>query len=234
MKNVVISKETVNRLIKDVKDIIKSPLDENGIYYQHDEEDMLKAVALIVGQKGTPYFAGYYFFEIHYPSDYPYSPPKVTFCTNGDKIRFNPNLYTNGKVCISILNTWAGEQWSACQSIRSVLLTLSMLLCKDPLLNEPGITQYHIDFQRYTTLIEYKNIEIAVLHMINKRKGYYDKKFDCFYQILLDEFEKNKDEIKSFLLEKVETTPKPFPLQLMIYRHNLEVIDYVKLLKQFC
>ena len=104
-----ISKETIKRLIRDVKDIIKNPLTDNGIYYKHDDTDMLKGYAMIVGPEDTPYFGGFYFFKFKYPDNYPHSPPKVFFCTNGDGIRFNPNLYTNGKVCVSLLNTWSGD-----------------------------------------------------------------------------------------------------------------------------
>ena len=43
--SVFISRETTKRLIKDVKDIIKNPLNENGIYYIHDETDMMKGYA---------------------------------------------------------------------------------------------------------------------------------------------------------------------------------------------
>ena len=105
----VISKETITRLIRDVKSIMKNPLNDNGIYYSHHESNILKGYAMIVGPQDTPYFGGYYLFEFDYPEDYPYSPPKLTYCTNGDNIRFNPNLYKCGKVCISLLNTWREE-----------------------------------------------------------------------------------------------------------------------------
>ena len=106
--SVFISKNTMSRLIKDVRQILKNPLTENGIYYIHDDTDMMKGYALIIGPEDTPYFGGNYFFELDYPSDYPHSPPKVTYWTNGNNIRFNPNLYTSGNVCVSILNTWTG------------------------------------------------------------------------------------------------------------------------------
>lgn len=61
--SIVISKETIHRLLKDVKQIIKNPLTENGIYYIHHDEDMLKGYALIVGPDDTPYFAGNYFLN---------------------------------------------------------------------------------------------------------------------------------------------------------------------------
>jgi ubiquitin-protein ligase len=57
-----VSKETIHRLLKDVKQIIKSPLTDQGIYYIHDDADMMKGYAMIVGPRDTPYFGGYYFF----------------------------------------------------------------------------------------------------------------------------------------------------------------------------
>jgi ubiquitin-protein ligase len=59
----VIKKETIQRLLKDVKQIMKHPLTDNGIYYSHDESDMMKGYALIVGPEDTPYFGGFYFFK---------------------------------------------------------------------------------------------------------------------------------------------------------------------------
>ena len=120
MSGQILSKETVQRLLKDVRNIIKNPLTDQGIYYIHDDEDILKGYALIIGPEETPYFGGFYFFEFSYPFDYPFSPPDVKYCTNDGSTRFNPNLYTNGKVCVSILNTWMGEKWSSCQTINSV------------------------------------------------------------------------------------------------------------------
>ena len=95
----------VKRLVKDVKDIIKKPLLDNGIIYSHSEENMLKGYAIIFGPKDTIYENGVYFFEFDFPKTYPYAPPKLTYLTNNGKTRFNPNLYRNGKVCVSILNT---------------------------------------------------------------------------------------------------------------------------------
>ena len=95
-----IAKSSVHRLLRDVKQIMVNPLSSNGIFYNHDEEDMLKGYAMIIGPEDTPYHNGFYFFELNFPNNYPYSPPVVYFCTNGDGVRFNPNLYKTGKVCI--------------------------------------------------------------------------------------------------------------------------------------
>lgn len=58
-------------------------------------------------------------------------------------IRFNPNLYAEGKVCLSILNTWNGkpeEKWNAkTSSLLQVLVSIqSLILVPDPYFNEPG------------------------------------------------------------------------------------------------
>jgi len=200
--SVFLSRDMVQRLMSDVKQIIKNPLTDNGIYYIHDEEDILKGYALIVGPSETPYFGGYYFFELNYPKDYPHSPPKVTYLTNGNGIRFNPNLYVCGKVCVSLLNTWSGEQWTSCQTISTVLLTLCTLLCKDPLLNEPGVTTEHHDLQKYNKIIEFSNINIAICDIIAKKQGIYLPVFDNFYPFIKEHFLKNYKKLDEFVLNK--------------------------------
>lgn len=222
----VISKETIKRLLNDVKAIFKSPLTENGIYYTHDDADIMKGYAMIVGPEDTPYFGGFYFFKISYPPDYPHNPPRVTYYTNGDNIRFNPNLYKCGKVCVSLLNTWRGEQWTSCQTISTMLLTLCTLLCKDPLLNEPGVSRDHADFNNYTKIIEYKNIELAMLAMLNRKKSVYPEEFEIFYPFLKENFEKNKDKVVAFL-EKRSTIKEVISTNM--YSMTVE-IDYNKLL----
>jgi len=231
-KNVIISKESITRLLRDVKNIIKNPLIDNGIYYVHDDEDLLKGYAMIVGPSETPYFGGFYFFEFHFPYDYPHSPPTVKYMTNGDNIRFNPNLYTNGKVCISLLNTWRGEQWTSCQNISSVLLNLCTLLCKDPLLNEPGVTKTHSDFNKYTSIVEYKNIEIAILRMITKNPSSFNEKFNIFYSYLKENFIKNHSTVLKYLLEKSNNEKAPIIVNTSMYAMNVE-INYKKLYKKY-
>ena len=198
-----ISKETMNRLVKDVRHIIKNPLTDQGIYYIHDDSDMLKGYAMIVGPSETPYFGGFYFFEFTYPTDYPHTPPKVKYCTNGNNIRFNPNLYTCGKVCVSLLNTWRGDQWTSCQSISTVLLTLCTLLCKNPLLNEPGVNENHNDLKSYNEISEYSNLNVAVCDIVRKKKGVFLPFFENFYPYVKENFDKNYDKLLEFAQKKM-------------------------------
>jgi ubiquitin-protein ligase len=228
----VITKDTITRLLRDVRTIIKNPLTSNGIYYTHDDEDMLKGYAMIVGPSETPYYGGFYFFEFMYPTDYPHSPPNVKYWTNGDNIRFNPNLYTSGKVCISLLNTWRGEQWTSCQSISTVLLNLCTLLCKDPLLNEPGVNENHNDLKNYSEIIEYKNIEIAILRMILQDPKSFPSQFNIFYPFMKEIFIKNNEEIVGYLEEKKNKHKNVLKLTTSMYGLSV-TLDYTSLHKKY-
>jgi ubiquitin-conjugating enzyme E2 Z len=221
-----IQKETMQRLLKDVKQIIKNPLTDQGIYYTHDDTDMMKGYAMIVGPSDTPYFGGFYFFEFTYPADYPHSPPKVKYCTNGNNIRFNPNLYCCGKVCISLLNTWRGDQWTSCQTISTVLLTLCTLLCSDPLLNEPGVDKKHRDMANYTDIIEFSNLSIAVCDIVAKKKGVYQPFFENFYPFVKENFNNNYDKLMEFAGKQLsEKFNEPKTLTTGFYSMHVTV-DY--------
>ena len=231
---VFISKETINRLLKDVKDIIKTPLNSEGIYYHHDDSDMLKGYAMIVGPSDTPYFGGFYFFELDYPANYPHSPPKVTYHTNALNIRFNPNLYKCGKVCISLLNTWQGEQWSSCQTIRSILLILCTLLCNDPLMNEPGVIKptYTPQINAYNQIIEYANMEIAICYIVQKHPIIFKSFFDFFYEYVKEHFNKNYDALLSFAEKKLlENKNIPITIKCNFY-NSVKKIDYNELIQE--
>jgi ubiquitin-protein ligase len=201
---------------------MKHPLTDNGIYYSHDESDMMKGYALIIGPEDTPYFGGFYFFKFDFPYDYPFSPPKVTYMTNDGQTRFNPNLYKCGKVCVSILNTWAGDKWSACQTINSILLTLCSLLNDAPLENEPGHNKNNKDFIPYQKSIEFSNINFAICDIINRSKQKIPSPFEIFYPFMKETFLKNYDRILKF----IDSKEGEISLQkVVIYAMNIQ-IDY--------
>ena len=181
------------RLLKDVININKHPLNDQGIYYLHDSDNIKKGYALIIGPQNTIYSHGMYFFEFDYPDNYPFSPPKLTYLTNGDGVRFNPNLYRNGKVCVSILNTWSGPQWSSCQTISSVLLTLITLFHNKPLLNEPGLTEACSSFKPYNKIIRYSSIKVAFFDVLNEK--ICKKMFNKFKKYIVDYVKKNQNNI---------------------------------------
>lgn len=232
-----VSPETVKRLARDVKQLLKSPLTSNGIHYKHDEDNILKGYAMIIGPSETVYENGFYFFEFKYPADYPSTPPTVTFRTNQDGIRFNPNLYTGGKVCISLLNTWRGEQWTSCQTISSILLTLCTLFTNEPLLNEPGVERKHRDFKTYNRIIEYTNLDIAVFNIIEKNPKVYMPWFDMFYSDALSIFRSNLSTIQNNIETIVKRNKSYIEnheniATVSIYRMAMP-IDYNKIITRF-
>lgn len=63
---------------------------------------------MIRGPEKTPYAGGLFMFDFKIPFNYPVGPPLChyySFCSD----RLNPNLYEDGKVCLSLLGTWHGE-----------------------------------------------------------------------------------------------------------------------------
>ena len=152
------------RIYKDYKNYYNTNLAEQGIYCIMDETDIHLMRAMIVGPKDTPYEGGCYYFLFRFPTNYPFSPPKVTIETRDKRVRLNPNFYTCGKVCLSILNTWAGERWTSACTLTSVLLTLQSRFNEYPIINEPGYeksakSQKSIDYNR---ILEWYNIEVGV------------------------------------------------------------------------
>ena len=164
---------SLKRIVRDVSNAAASAagsLAESGIYYFPDESNIKRGLALLIGPRGTPYFGGYYYFSVTFPDEYPFVPLQVRTLTQDGTTRFNPNLYKDGKVCLSILNTWHdGPQWSGVQTLESVLRSiLSDVFVANPIENEPafrncGPTE---DALVYSRCVTYGNIRTAVLGML--------------------------------------------------------------------
>lgn len=73
--------------------------------------------ALIKGPTRTPYEDGLFLFDIQLPNIYPAVPPLFRYLSQCSG-RLNPNLYDNGKVCVSLLGTWIGKVSVASQVYR--------------------------------------------------------------------------------------------------------------------
>ena len=159
----------LKRIFNDIKDLNKDPLEKEGIYHFYDESNVMNAKVMMIGPEDTPYENGFYFFNFTFPNDYPFNPPAVKYETRYGNIRFNPNLYTCGKVCLSLINTWEGPKWTSCQSIRSVLISLRGLVLgtKHPLQNEPGYESVTDSRSiAFNEVINHENYHVAVCKMI--------------------------------------------------------------------
>ncbi|KAH0542786.1 hypothetical protein FGG08_002834 [Glutinoglossum americanum] len=142
-KSVDIPAGNARRIRKEHK-ILENSL-PNGIFVRTWESRIDLLRVLIIGPRNTPYELAPFVLDFQFGSTFPASPPLTHFhsWTNGIG-RINPNLYEDGKVCLSLLGTWPGqsknEAWSSTQSsMLQVLVSLmGLVLVKEPFYNEAG------------------------------------------------------------------------------------------------
>lgn len=143
-KKNVATMQQISKLYKEYlilkKSITISP--SASMFFLVDKSSINKSRFIISGPMDTPYAYGLLIFDMDIPSTYPNKPPIVQFSNNGRK-RFNPNLYECGKVCLSLLGTWAaekGESWNSSSStFLQILVSIqSLILVDEPFYNEPG------------------------------------------------------------------------------------------------
>ncbi|XP_021298011.1 putative ubiquitin-conjugating enzyme E2 38 isoform X1 [Herrania umbratica] len=132
-------KEWAKRIQDEWKILEKDLPDTIYVRVYEARMDLLRAV--IIGPSGTPYHDGLFVFDCFFPPKYPSEPPMVYYYSGG--LRLNPNLYNCGKVCLSLLGTWHGQQtemWVPGQStMLQVLVSIQALILNDrPFFNEPG------------------------------------------------------------------------------------------------
>ena len=190
MKNVI--KRITNI---DIKNYYKLELEKSGIYIQFDEKNLMNARALIIGPKDTIYENAYLFFDIVFPKNYPFSPPTLKYISQNN-IRIHPNIYTNGKVCLSILGTWNGPSWSSIMDINTVLITIQSLLDNNPLIHEPGCnSSKYIQKQLiYKRIIKYNTIKSLIIDTVHRNLGEYE-----IFRNIID-----KTYNKQNMIEKIE------------------------------
>jgi len=133
--------------------------------------------ALVIGPPDTPYGFGFFKFDLRFPITYPNAPPKVLIITtDGSKTRFNPNLYAEGKVCLSILGTWSGEsedEWRSSYSITYILQAIqSLIMNSKPYHNEPGYEEAgmrsaSVDVEKYSEKIKHETLRVAVCGVVD-------------------------------------------------------------------
>ncbi|CAE8584009.1 unnamed protein product, partial [Polarella glacialis] len=104
--------------------------------------------------------------------EYPMKPPEVRFVsTDGGTLRLHPQLYADGKVCLSILGTWHGPQWTASSNIRTVLLSIQSLLSEDPLRCEPGLENAPDDqVEQANVFVVHEAVRVGVLGALEAAK----------------------------------------------------------------
>jgi ubiquitin-conjugating enzyme E2 Z len=113
--------------------------EDQGIHYWYNEANVTEGKLLVWGPLDTLYEDMPMVYSVKFPCPgYPFEPPKVLFLTNDGYTRFHPNMYKEGKVCLSILGTWEGPRWVASQRMSSIGFTLQSLMDNNPISHEPG------------------------------------------------------------------------------------------------
>jgi ubiquitin-protein ligase len=144
---------------------------------------MMKAI--LSGAIGTPYAHGLYEYDIFFDDGYPAGPPKMQITTTGGgQIRFNPNLYACGKVCLSLLGTWRGsatENWDPkiSTTLQVLLSVQAIIMSEEVYFNEPGYEgeagtpEGERKNEGYMNVVRYGNVKWAMLgHLKSPPAGF--------------------------------------------------------------
>lgn len=136
----------------------KSPLD--GLYLNQDPNNALKINFTLVGPKETPWEDLVIKGIINIPSNYPFGPPEPKFTTK----TYHPNIYPDGKVCLSILNSVQDETgyfkeselWTPALGLTQVFLCI-LNLFTEPNLESPANLDakilYQNDIKSFTKMV---------------------------------------------------------------------------------
>ena len=120
----------LKRLQQEFKQIMKEPNYFFSIY--PNEKNFYQWDVLLIGPPDTPFEGAIIKAQINFPGDYPNKAPKFQFIT---KI-FHPNIYDDGRVCISILHEGIdefgyesiSERWNPSQSVNTILMSILLML----------------------------------------------------------------------------------------------------------
>lgn len=129
---------SLRRLQREYAEIQKDP-PANCTAGPVSDADFFTWEAMIFGPSDSPFQGGLFRLSIHFPSDYPFKPPILTFKT---KI-YHPNINAAGGICLDILK----GQWSPALTISKVLLSiLSLLTDANP--NDPLVPEIADQYKR--------------------------------------------------------------------------------------
>ena len=231
--SVKLSRKGIMRVGKELCIFQKSlPLSlSSSVFLRTDDSKSHIMQFIITGPEDTPYSNGCFLFDLVIPSNYPNEAPKcLLVTTGGGSVRFNPNLYNCGKVCLSLLGTWsgtAGEKWNKDTSTLLQLLVSiqSLILVPNPYFNEPGYeSEMHSDYGKkqnksYNENIRYQNMKWAILDQLkNPSKG--------FETVIKTHFSLKKDKIleecNKWLIECSDDNKEDYELTLNSIKEEFE------------
>jgi ubiquitin-conjugating enzyme E2 R len=143
------SSALVRLLQNQYKNIQKEPVE--GLFFEPDESNLQLWKIWVEGSKGTPYEGGIYQLQMTFPDTYPMEPPELRFISEF----WHPNVYKDGKVCISILHppgedAMSGElpeeRWLPTQTVTTVMLSVISML-SDPNISSPANVDSSVEWR---------------------------------------------------------------------------------------
>lgn len=185
----------IKRIAKDIDILCKNKADlvSRGMHVHINEQDMSELTVLIIPRPKSsdgvesPYTYGHFVFVIKFQPDHPMSPPTITFHPKQNLCRLHPNYYCNGKVCLSVINTW-GADWTPATSILAILNILEERLNEKAVCFEPSREAYGPEkWRSYNTTVEYCKYVITIMNY--KQYNVYAPFVDIIEQSIRD----NKD-----------------------------------------
>ena len=120
----------LRRINKELADINRDP--PSNCSAGPNGDDLFHWQATIMGPPDSPYAGGVFFLNVHFPTDYPFKPPKVSFTSR----IYHCNVNSNGSICLDILK----DQWSPALTVSKVLLSICSLLT-DPNPDDPLVPE---------------------------------------------------------------------------------------------
>jgi len=160
------------------------PYWESSIYVRGSDENMTAYQFVIAGPRDTPYDNGLFLYHMKLPADYPTNPPSITIGTTGQgRFRINPNLYSDGKVCLDLLGTF-GYAWTSNSNMVQVLLAIqAQIMVELPLKNEPAYSSSHgNDNVIYNALLRIVTMRIGMIEpMLQPYSAFKDLVDKFFY-----------------------------------------------------
>ena len=191
------------RILSDIKELKNDKdLNKNGIFYYINDEDLTKVWVVIFGSENTPYYHCPFFFKFEFGQHYPLKPPSGIFLTSNRKTRFNPNLYVDGKICLSILGTWQGPSWTPVMTIKTVIMSIiALVMNENPLVNEPGYERSKQEaLDEYNKIVQYRSIDYAFCDQLKNFPSHFNPIKEEVINYALSHFE----ELYKFTLELKE------------------------------
>lgn len=139
----------LKRIQKEHRILQKPSAIPSSVYVRTWESRLDLLRVIFIGPSETPYANAPFVLDFFLPPQFPTDPPQVFFHSwsgesgLGGVGRANPNLYEDGKVCLSLLGTWEsskGESWNPARStvLQVIVSLLGLVLVREPYFNEAG------------------------------------------------------------------------------------------------